>query len=214
MSKKWWRVAVVFVMTTATVYAAEVGLITSVSGSVKLQDDKSAVSELKSFVKVRQGDLLVMEGTSRLQVVYFDSGRQETWLGAGSIQVGAKESTLKVGKPQSEIKTLPPVLVKQLSKTPSTDGNVKAGMVRMRSMTSPGAVEAAEKTYAEMRAKADTGDRNPELYLLASYFEMREFDKLNTLLAQMNAKAPDSSEMAALNALYARAVAEAKSAAK
>ena len=168
--------------------------------------------ELKPFVKVRAGDHLLMEAASGLQVVYFESARQETWQGAGVLEVGDGLSKPLKGSPQAQVKTLPAILVRQLAKTPSPDGNVKTGMIRLRALSSP--LESVEKEYAEMRREAGAGDRNPELYLLASYFELREFDKLEALLAQMNEQTPGAPELSALNALYYRAVSAAKSAAK
>ncbi len=115
---------------------------------------------------------------------------------------------------QPEIKTLPAILVKQLAKTPAQDGNVKTGMIRMRSMPPYDRLETVEKNYDEMRKQAVAGDLNPELYLLASYFELREFDKLEALLRQLNEKTSETQELAALNMLYARAIRDAKSTAK
>lgn len=195
-------------------WAAEVGLVTAVSGNVKWQEDKSAASELKPFVKVREGDQLLMEGAARLQVVYFESGRQETWQGAGVLEVGNTESKTLKGSQQPAVKTLPAILVKQLSKTPSPDGNVKTGMIRLRSMAPTDKLASVEQDYAEMRKQADANDRNPELYLLASYFELHEFDKLEALLGQLNEKTPTAPELTALNALYYRAISAAKSAEK
>lgn len=194
--------------------AAEVGLVTAVSGKVSLQEGKAAASELKAFVKVRAGDRLTLESASRLQLVYFEGGRQETWQGAGTIEVGAAASKALQGGLQPELKTLPPILVKQLAKTPGPDGNVKAGMIRMRSMPSGGTLETVEKNYAELRRQADAGDRNPELYLLASYLELREFERLEKLLADLGDKAPADGEVKMLATLYQRAMSNARMADK
>jgi len=208
MHKAWWMVGLAFV--SAGAWGAEVGLVTAVSGNVRLQEDKAAASELKSFVKLRAGDRLTMEGAARLQMVYFEGGRQETWRGAGQLEVGSGQSKVVSGSLQPEVKTLPAILVKQLSKTPSPDGNVKAGMVRMRSMPSGGTLASVEKNYADLRKQAEAGDRNPELYLLAGYFELREYDKLDALLRDMAGKSPDDLEVRTLTALYKRAVANAR----
>jgi hypothetical protein len=212
MRKAWWMVGIAFV--SAGAWSAEVGLVTAVSGNVKLQEEKAAASELKSFVKVRSGDRLSMEGASRLQVVYFEGGRQETWQGTGQLEIGSGASKVVKGGLQPEVKTLPAILVKQLSKTPSADGNVKAGMVRMRSMPSGGTLESVEKNYADLRKQADAADRNPELYLLASYFELREYDKVDALLQQLDEKSPGDQEVKVLTALYKRAINNARMANK
>jgi hypothetical protein len=191
--------------------AAEVGLVTAVSGSVKLQEEKSVVSELRAFVKLREGDQLTMEGVSRLQVVYFHGGRQETWQGAGALEVGNESSKPLKGGLQPEVKTLPAILVKQLSKTPSPEGGVKTGMIRLRSLATPhDKLETVEKNYADMRKQADADDRNPELFLMASYFEQREFEKLEVFMRQLGEQSPGDEGLAAINSLYSKAIIEAK----
>ena len=214
MHKAYWLGSVLLVLLSMGASAAEVALVTAASGNVKLQEEKAAASELKPFIKVREGDRLLMEGASRLQVVYFEGGRQETWSGRGALEVGSVSSKAIKGTMQPEIKTLPAILVKQLAKTPAQDGNVKTGMIRMRSMPPYDRLETVEKNYDEMRKQAVAGDLNPELYLLASYFELREFDKLEALLRQLNEKASETQELAALNMLYAHAIRDAKSTAK
>ncbi|MBK7564495.1 MAG: hypothetical protein IPI21_09520 [Propionivibrio sp.] len=214
MHKAYWLGSVLLVLLSMGASAAEVALVTAASGNVKLQEEKAAASELKPFIKVREGDRLLMEGASRLQVVYFEGGRQETWSGRGALEVGSVSSKAIKGTMQPEIKTLPAILVKQLAKTPAQDGNVKTGMIRMRSMPPYDRLETVEKNYDEMRKQAVAGDLNPELYLLASYFELREFDKLEALLRQLNEKTSETQELAALNMLYARAIRDAKSTAK
>lgn len=210
MGKSIWFVGLILALVSAGASATEVGLVTAVSGNVKLQEEKGVASELKPFVKVREGDRLAMDGSARLQVVYFEGGRQETWQGHGILEVGSAASKVSKGNMQPEVKTLPAILVKQLSKTPTQDGNVKTGMIRMRSMPPYDKLESVEKNYDEMRKQAGAGDLNPELYLLASYFELREFDRLEALLKQLNAKSSGAPELAALNMLYARAIRDAK----
>ena len=202
--------AVLLALVSMPVLAVEVGLVTAVSGNVKWQEQKSAASELKPLVKVRDGDQLTMDGAARLQLVYFESGRQETWQGSGVLEVGTSSSKTVKGSQQPEVKVLPAILVKQLSKTPASDGNVKTGMIRLRSMAPP--IESVERDYAEMRKQADSTDRNPELFLLASYFERGEYAKLEALLGKMNEEKPGDPDILALNGLYSNAVSVAKAA--
>lgn len=211
MHRAWCWFALLFM--SAAAWGAEVGLVTSLTGRVLLQEEKAA-SELKPFVKLRAGDRLTLEGAARLQVVYFDGGRQETWQGAGQLEVGTVASTAVKGGLQPEVKTLPAILVKQLSKTPSADGGVKAGMVRMRSMPTGGTLESLERNYAELRKQAEAADHNPELYLSAGYFELREYDKLDALLRDMGEKSPGDPEIKALASLYKRAISNARMADK
>ena len=79
-------------------------------------------------------------------------------------------------------------------------------------MPSGGTLESIERNYADLRQKADPGDRNPELYLLSGYFELREYERLERLLAQLGEKAPNDLELRTLKALYARAINNARTA--
>lgn len=213
MRKVVWLGALLMILSAAA-SAVEVGLVTAVAGGVRLQEEKAAASELKPFIKLREGDRLTLQGNSRLQVVFFDGGRQETWQGAGALEVGTASSKAVSGGVKPEVRTLPAILVKQLSKTPSPDGSVKTGMIRMRSMSAVGTLESVEKNYADLRQQTGAADRSPELYLLASYLELREFGKLEGLLGQLREKNPGDAQIAALNALYLRAINNAKTADK
>jgi hypothetical protein len=193
--------------------AAEVGLVTAASDEVQLSAE-GKTEALKAFVKLRPNDRLSLGANSHVQIVYFNGGRQENWRGAGQIEIGATESRALAGELKASTKTLPRILVKQLAKTPSPDGNVKTGMVRMRSMPSGGTLESVEKNYRELRQQAEPDDNNPELYLLAGYFELREFDKLQDLLKDLDARAPSDLELKVLNQLYARAMNNARMADK
>lgn len=214
MRKTGWMSVLLFFLSGSAAAAAEVGLVTAVSGGVTLQEDKSAASELKPFIKLREGDRLTLQSKSKVQVVFFDGGRQETWQGAGALEIGSVSSKALKGGVQAEVRTLPAILVKQLLKTPSQDGTVKSGMIRMRSMPNTVTLESVETSYADLRRQSDATDRSPELYLLASYLELREFDKLEGKLKQLRENNPGDQQIVALGALYSQAVSSAKTADK
>ena len=210
--RKEWIVGTLLVFYALALSAAEVGLVTALNGKVQLLEGKSAALALRPFVKVRDGDQLTLEGNARVQLVFFADGRQETWQGGGTLAVGSQSSQALKGGLRVESRILPALLVKQLSKTPSPDGNVKAGMVRLRSMPSLETPESVEREYAVLRQQAESRDRSPELYLLASYFELRAFEKLEALIGQMREKSPQDPEVAALAVLYSQAIVQVKAA--
>jgi hypothetical protein len=131
-------------------------------------------------------------------------------LGAGALEIGNTASKVLKGNLQPEIRILPAILVKQLTKTPSPDGSVKTGMIRMRSVPTPEKVELAEKSYADFRKQSDPADRNPEIFIFAAYFELREFDKLEALLKLLGERSPKDPELKALIDLYAGAIKNAR----
>ena len=123
--------AFIFLSAEAMALSMDAGMLTQVQGEVMLsgKSDKAAVA----FSKVRAGDKLTLSQGARLQVVYFESGRQETWQGSGQLEVGGSESKSATLKP--EVKQLPAILVKQLVRTPSPDLKNRTGMILLRSIT-------------------------------------------------------------------------------
>ncbi len=193
--------------------SAEVGLVTGLTGSVNVQPGTEQSSQaLQSYVKLQEGDRLTLAANTRLQLVLFASGQEEVWQGPAVLQLSSAGSQVLQSSQPAQVRTLPRIVVKQLAKTPAPDGQVKAGMVRLRSMPSGGTVESVEQHYAELRAEASPQDTNPELYLLASYLELQEYDKLETLLQQMDQGGTANSEVKLLTALYGRAVNSARNA--
>lgn len=196
---------------TLDVEAAEVGLVTAASSRILLQDGTAPARELKAFIKVRIGDRITLPPESRLQLVFFENGRQETWSGSGMIEVGGKSAKVVKGKPDSKVKTVPDILVKQLSKTPSPDGVAKAGMIRVRSIAPSGiTVESAENYYSELRRLAGADDLTPEAFLLSSYLELRELAKLEQLLDRLNQQKTTSISKQSLDSVYRQALLKAK----
>lgn len=204
----WFYVALLL---TGAAQAGEVAMVTALSGTAELHTPgASAATPLQAFVKLHEGDRLTLNQPVRLQLVFFANGTEQLWQGPGELQVLASGAKAADAGLQPQVRQLPRVLVQQLAKTPAPDGQVKAGMVRLRSMPSGGTLESVENNYAQLRSKADATDRNPELYLLAGYFELHEFDKLKQLLSQLDEQAPGNSEIAVLRSLYMRAINNAK----
>ncbi len=102
--------------------APDVGLVTKLSGEATYQtkDTPKAVA-VQAFMKVRQGDRLKLAPASSLQLLYFASGRQETWKGPATLVAGAGETTALGGKeppPQPQVKTLPTKATRQMGEVP------------------------------------------------------------------------------------------------
>lgn len=203
--------ALLLTLISGMALATEIAMVTAVSGAVELQAAGAASAmPLEAFVKLREGDRLQLAEVARVQLVFFQGGREEVWQGAGKLLLGDAASSVTAGNLQQQSRLLPRVLVKQLARTPEPDGQVRAGMVRLRGMPAGGTLESVENNYAELRSKAEAEDRNPELYLLAGYFELREFDKLKQLLSRLDEQTPGNSEVAVLRSLYVRAINNAK----
>ena len=190
-------------MLPATAHALDAGLVTSISGTVTLQEEASKSKfELRPFVKIREGDRLIFGKDSRIQIVYFRSGSQETWSGLGTIEIGLNQSEIVSGRPTVEQKKLSQMLVKQFAKTPEGNEGTRTGMVRMRASPPGGSIEATERIYAELRAQTPENDWSPEMFLLASYNEIKDFERMSTFISKLRAQHGPHRELDSLLNLY------------
>ena len=81
-------------MAAASAYAAsDVGLVRQLAGNVSY-DSGSGSMQAKPYMKVRQGDRFSVAAGAQVQVIYFDSGRQESFAGPASFVAGAKQSAV------------------------------------------------------------------------------------------------------------------------
>jgi len=162
---------------------ADVGMVTQMSGEVSVAA-AGATRAAVPFYKVSAGDKLTLGANARVQMVYFGNGRQEVWQGAGSVEVGSMESKSAL---TPRVSQLPPLVVNQLAKTPAAGRQGKAGMVRVRSLARPDAAHI-EKQYQELKATVAADDLTPEVFLLTSLIEIREYARAKELLAGFGGK--------------------------
>lgn len=208
MNARNWASALSILLLTTAINAVALpmdsGMVTLSQGEVALLGGKEGNKQLAAFTKIKTGDKLLLSKDARVQLVYFESGRQETWKGSGQLEIGASESASASLQP--EIKQLPQLLVKQLIKTPSADAKNRAGMILLRAIPASGKDRELDAAYAKLRAEADAADITPELYYLSGYFELRDFNKVKQKLAEMSAQRPDSPEVKAAVEHYTRMV--------
>lgn len=182
----------------------DVALITAVEGAVTRGADK-ATQPVQAFVKLKEGDLLSLAGNARLQIVFFESRRQESWHGTGKIEIAAaagRGSALA----EPEVKVLPEVLVKQIAKTPALDSQGRAGVVRLRALPMPDALVKLESDYKRLREDAGKDDLNPEIFFLSSLMEMRQLERLEKALSDIEATHAANPGTPALLGLYRTAL--------
>ena len=190
------------------VRATEVALVTSVQGTVaRLADAVPVVVE--AFVKLKDGDRLSLEKGSRLQVVFFENGRQETWSGPGRLEMTPHQGKAS-GLPPPEVKTLPLVMARQLARTPTLESQGRGGVTRLRSVPGPDAMIKLEDTYQDLKSSAGRDDLGPEMYLLSGLFDMRELDRVERVLGDLQQERPKNAEAALLITLYKKAVKNAR----
>jgi hypothetical protein len=186
--------------------SGDIAMITSVQGGVTRVAAPAPVPAV-AFVKLKRGDRLTLSG-ARLQIVYFDNGRQELWQGNGKLEIGDAASRA-AGLPEPAVKTLPEIMVKQIARTPALDSQGRAGVVRLRSITTSAAVDKLDANYRRLREDAAPEDLNPDLYLLSGLFELREFERIERVLADLRQKRPGNAEVDQVIGLYQKALKEA-----
>jgi adenylate cyclase len=164
---------------------ADQAMLTQVSGQVSVEG-KDGKRTGVAFLKVATGEKLSLGADARVQIVYFGNGRQEIWSGAGQVEVAGLEGKSTALKP--EIKQLPPLVVNQLAKTPAAGQQGKAGMILVRSLENPDAVDHLDKQYDELKRATPAGDTTAEVFLLSGLIELKEFARAKELLATLRDK--------------------------
>jgi hypothetical protein len=185
-------------------WAAEVALVLAVQGKVTRLGDAAPVP-VEAFVKLKEGDRLTLETNTRLQVVYFENGRQETWSGPGRLDMLPREGKGS-GLPAADVKMLPLVMARQLARTPALDSQGRGGVTRLRTVPNPAALAKIEETYQDLRVRTARDDIGPEMYLLSGLFELRELDRVEKVLTDLQQDWPNHPETALLVSLYRKAL--------
>ena len=188
--------------------AAEVALVMSVQGKVTRLAE-AALVPVEAFVKLKEGDRISLESDGRLQVVYFENGRRETWSGPGRLEMATREGKAS-GMPAAEVKQLPLVMARQLARTPALDSQGRGGVTRVRAVPSHDAMIKLEDAYQDLKRRAEPNDLGPEMYLLSGLFEMRELDRVERVLGDLKQERPNNPEAALLISLYRKAVKNAR----
>ncbi|PKN71449.1 MAG: hypothetical protein CVU54_00045 [Deltaproteobacteria bacterium HGW-Deltaproteobacteria-12] len=201
-------IGLVMLVWTQSGYAltVDVGMLTQLDGKVEVIAGKGGKRPATSFLKVALGDRLLLGKDALVQIVYFETSRQEVWKGTGEVEIGNGEGRSSSLKP--ETRKLPPLVARQLVKTPVSRQYGKAGMVTVRSLSSD-TVENLEKQYAEFRNLAAEGDTTPEVFLLTGLLEMKEYEKAQSVLEEFRAKLPVSAGLAAVISHFSPLVKEA-----
>ena len=186
--------------------AADAALAISVQGRVTRLGEAS-LGAIEALVRLREGDRLALEPRSRLRLVYFDNGRQETWSGPGRLEVTTREGRPD-GLAAAEIRSLSMAAARQIARTPDAGDPRPA---RTRAVPTPDALGRLDEAYRSLRAsRADADDLSPEIYLLSGLFELREFDRVERAMADLQQERRGNPEAGLLVALYRKAVRNAR----
>jgi hypothetical protein len=208
---------------TAQTAAADVGLVTKVSGQATYwnQDECQQPSSVQAFMKVRRGDRLELAPAASLTLLYFGSGRQETWKGPATLVAGDTESTALGDRqplPQPEVRILPVKASKRIAAVPlSPSSPGKSGAIQTMSARSvptptikaPAApvsgdvqmkIKEARQVYQDLKKSASTDDITPELYFVSVLAEYKQFGDMDIVVDAMLRKRPGDPALKELKA--------------
>jgi hypothetical protein len=202
---------VLIAVSLAGVAHAQVAMLTQVAGDVSVSGKEGARTAVP-FLKVNEGDTLTLPANARVQMVYLASGRQEIWKGAGPVDIGAQEG--RSGSLKVEVSQVPPIILKQLAKTPAVGQHGKAGMVMLRSLDDLAALDHLEEDYARFRAVAPPDDPTPEVFVLSALLDAAEVDRAKKFLDDVKTKHAGQAAYAPVIEHFSRLVAEAAAAKK
>ena len=163
----------------AMALALEVGMLTQVAGTVEVVSAGGGKQNAIPFLKVAVGDRLTLGQNAQVHLVFFDSSHQEVWKGSGVVEIGADAGHSKTL--QAVTKKLPPLVARQLIKTPASGQQGATGMVTVRSLSSD-TIESLQKQYQEVKAETSPKDTTPEVFLMTGLLEMKEYEYAATML--------------------------------
>lgn len=204
-----------FLMTGAAdfAYAGPVGMVTQLKGDVVYQSPGEESLPAKNFMKVREGDIFNLPAESLIQLVFFETGRKESWQGPVAFEAGSNQ-----GKGKSEnapaVSTLPEnvanevrrvsllVDISRLQKTGSSavrgvDGSEEKSprpSLPLRD-TDKKEIEMALNIYKQMQKSSTPDDITPEIYLFSVMADYDQFEEMAGLVDLMKKKQPENEQI-------------------
>jgi hypothetical protein len=209
------------VTVAAQTFLPDVGLITKLTGEASYwnKGDNQAPARVRAFMKVRQGDHLKLPAAASLTLLYFASGRQETWKGPATLMAGDQESKVLGSKqpaPRPEVKIFPAKASKQMVGAPflCPTSLSKSGVIQtmgprgeMVPKTAPPlsgeaerTIKEAEKVYQGLEKTAAADDVTPELYFYSVLAEYKQYPEMAKVVDTMLQKRPGDAALRDLKA--------------
>lgn len=182
----------------------DVGLVNQVAGAATYSNAGSASKAVQVYMRVRQGDRIVLPQGALLQISYFTAGVKETWKGAATFVVtSAGGEVLKGAKP--DIAKLPGSVADKLARVPGLIAGTRAGGVTVRGVSERPSPEKkrqevakAMADYETMRAGTERSDITPELFLFSVLQEYEMYDDLKVVAQDLLRRAPDNRDIVEL----------------
>lgn len=196
-------VAVMLFPLLATAADKEAGMITLAQGHASYASGHDKDKPVVAFMKLRTGDKLTLSKDAKLQLVYFENGRQETWTGTAKVVIGTNESQATDAANPPQVKKLPAIVLQQLSRAPGVvaDLTSRSGMILVRSLPMV-ELRKLDENYTALRKEAAEEDVTPELYMLAGLHELKLYRDMKPVLEEMRRRQPNNPEVQAVYKHY------------
>ncbi len=151
--------------------SAPVAILLEISGAVAAG---KGAEPWQALDKLRSGDALDLASGAKLRLVYFDSGRQETWRGKARVVVGEKAGAAGTLKP--EVEQVPALIAGQLKRTPARGALGRSAMIVTRAGgANAGRIAAARRKYEQDRASLGPTNVLPDLAYLNELLALQAF---------------------------------------
>lgn len=194
-------------LAAASAFASDVGLINHLAGDVSYTSG-SNTAKAKAFMKVRDGDRINVAAGAQVRVVYFEGGRQESYMGPASFTAGARQGTVQSGA-QPQVTMLPSGVPQKISQAPEliqiaklgrSGGVAVRGAARDARLTpqQQAEVRQARQTYEQLRQSAPADDITPELYLYSVLQDHLLYNDMKVVVSEMQRRQPANPDVAVM----------------
>lgn len=183
--------------------AVDVGLVNQMAGAITYLAGNGAGTGMpaRAFMRVRLGDHFTVAEGATLRLIYFSSGRQESWQGPARLRAGRLGSELQSGQPPAVV-ALPVSVPQRMARVPDLVQGARLGGIVVRggargrttAAVSP-ELERARGLYRTMREETSADDVTPELYLLSVLQEHGQLDEIEFIAREMLKRQPDTPEV-------------------
>jgi hypothetical protein len=209
---------------------ADVGLITALTNNITYWNkaESGQPAPAQTFMKVRLGDNFKLPDHATLKVLYFNTGRQETWTGPCLVTAGdgaskaegcsQPEVYMVSAKLANQIKTAPLPLPRsnlQFSGAIRTMGEGQVPEAKAVPQPTSGRkaeqeITQARKVYRQWRQKTSPEDFTPELYLLGVLAEHGRYQEMDRMITEMRGQNPRDPALLRLQTWVRAQMAQAK----
>jgi hypothetical protein len=200
------------VSTGAQTLPPDVGLVTQLSGDVTYMNEgyQKTPEKVQPFVRIRQGDHFKVASGAMVQLVYFQSGRKETWKGPALFVVGGAQSRAEVEKgiqAQPEVTILPteasqgmrriPILLRRAGLSRSGTTQVRGlGGGPQKAITlseeEKAEIKMAKEIYQSLKKQTKAEDMTPELNLLGVLADYEQYEEMEEVIKDALKIQPES----------------------